>query len=751
MKKLNIVFTSLIAILLFFMSWHTFNLNYFTKQTAINGNALKSENTEAFELFISTHVLDVEVEIIKDTIVQFYERNGYEGYVSFFVVEDDLSTLNNYYLFMDYDDGLFEFFTIPEKIDIDFQSKTEKSFITNDLSKDAYYIDYLDTNYYDIRDDYDRSNFNIHPIYQLYDLDDATMRNMPINMIIYGPANESEIIKQLIFEEIYHPLGLDINESTESLMFESISNETQNIINFIDENPLTGFDWGENMTEMPKPLLLIAAVALLLINIYLIFAHAKEIYVRKMHGNSDVKIFIKTTLSTVLGTLITFILTYVIIWMIYIRSFRSVALLFTRQLFDISVVYTLFVLIVGIILYIYLYLKNSVLLLKKKLDMSLTLILTTTIKVVSVFLLIVPLVTNFKSWRNHEAGLRAMENDPVYLKSVGLQGISQPFYPASVDPQIHTKVADWYERIHKETVELIETQNLSFVDMDEYHFSYAFEDSTEVYPYAIINKTHLSYYPITKDNHLFDFSSENHNFIVVPNKYREDFDITNVQVDAFEAMSIYYVDHTFTQFSNYPGHNNQYQDPILYVIVDDYSGVSSFYNNLRKVIETDDDLTSFNRAMFEFNQNSAQFPRIDSKDIYELMLDNVNKERTEFYIMFMISIFVITLFTYLSTHSFIEIFRKEFAIKYIHGYGNFKRYGLIYAIYGIAIVVLRYLLERYNDTLLMTGREYLVIGTYYIWTTLSVTLLVDIAVSSYVIYKFHRNNVATLLKGAGDS
>lgn len=71
--------------------------------------------------------------------------------------------------------------------------------------------------------------------------------------------------------------------------------------------------------------------------------------------------------------------------------------------------------------------------------------------------------------------------------------------------------------------------------------------------------------------------------------------------------------------------------------------------------------------------------------------------------------------------------------------------------YGIAIVILRYLLERYNETLLITGRENLMIGYYYIWVALSVTLLIGIAVSSYVIHKFHRNNVETLLKGVGDS
>lgn len=747
MKKMSTVFTILIASLLFYVSWNTFNMNYFQRQNSFNVNSLKNSSVDRLELHLSTHVLEIGTDELKETFIDFFKEHNMDGYIAFEVVEDNLDKSTHYYLHADYDLSLFEFFTLPKKLNIDFKSLQENNYITNDLSKNAYHIDYLDTNYYKSRDDYDRSNITIYPLSKLNDLENEYMKNIQTTLVVFAPQNQEANVNKMLLEDIYIPLGLTSKALSDDILFELSNNTTENSIQLVDASSLESIVTQNSITEMPNSLLLISVVALLLVNVYLIFAQAKEIYIRRMHGNSNLLIFAKTVLRVILTSLFVFFLTFVGLWIIYVHSYREIALLFSKQLLYIFLMYALFVSISIIVLYLYLSIKNSILFLKKKLDLSITLLFSSAIKVISVFILFVPLVTNFEERINLEKGLKAMESDPVYLKSVGLQGISQPIYPQFVDAEIQLKTVEWYQKTHDEIVQLIDNERLSFIDMDTYHFNYYLDETSNVSPYAIVNDIHLSYYPITKNKKPFDMSQENHNFILVPKSKKDKFENQKSEVEGFENKNVHYVDNTFTQFSNYPGHNNQYQDPILYVIVDDYSYVPEFYNSLRKVINDESDYESFNKTMFEFNQEVAQFPRIKSEDIHELISNEAQEKNTIFYTMLLISIFVIALFTHLSTYSYLEITKKETAVKYIHGHSGFNRYSLIYMINMISIMILSYLLYRYNNSLIISNKEYLLIGKNYIILALLAMFIGDLIITSILIYIFQKRNIVTLLKG----
>lgn len=521
MKRLNIIFISFVAVLLFYVTWNAFNVNYSIRQTIFNSQDLVSGEKREINTVISTHVLDFDMDEIKRELVKFYVSYDYEGFITHISIGEDLRESVMVYAYLESTDDPFEFYTVPDKTNIDFKDPNEHQYITNDLSlNNSINIDYLDARYYSYRDDYERSLINIHPLHNFLSSDNSKIQDAQLSVTFYVEEIHVDEAIRIFQHEILEPFGimLEGQEDHEGFILDSTEMKVINLENA----SLSGLRWHDSMLEMPKPLLLIAGVSLFFTNIYLIFSRAKEIYVRKMHGNSDRVVFKKVALGTFIQTVFAFILTFFVLWLIYVHSMRPLAILYTRQLLLIIAIYILLMFVVAMVLFGYLHFKNSILFLKKRLDMSFIFTFATIFKLLGVTLVVVPLVINFKSWQQFESGIKAIEDDPVYLKSIGLQGITQPIYPqTSFD--LHLKTQEWYEFTHDSILSLIESQNMSFIDMDYYDVNASYDPSYTVAPFAVTNLNHVSNYPMTIGGEVYDFSKHEENFILVPTDKLADF------------------------------------------------------------------------------------------------------------------------------------------------------------------------------------------------------------------------------------
>ena len=157
MKKLNYVFTALVAVLLFTVVWNTFNTNYALRQSLFYNEKLLDDDQKAINTVVSTHVLDVDNEDVKHQLVDFFVQHDYEGYISHISIGDDLRKSAMIYANFDQNHDYFKFFTLSNRVDVDYKDVREKQYISNDiLASDSILIDYLDQSYYTYRDDYKR-------------------------------------------------------------------------------------------------------------------------------------------------------------------------------------------------------------------------------------------------------------------------------------------------------------------------------------------------------------------------------------------------------------------------------------------------------------------------------------------------------------------------------------------------------------------------------------------------------------------
>ncbi|CAM3711969.1 hypothetical protein ERUR111494_08140 [Erysipelothrix urinaevulpis] len=748
MKKLNIVFTALVALLLFLVSLNTFNKNYSVNQSVFKAEKLVNGDTHQLNTMISTHVLDVDIKELKNRIVEFYEGNEYEGFISHVTINENMEKSASVYAYFDHTDDLFQFHTIPSEDNIKFKSRTENRTITNVIGQaNAILIDYLDSDYYEYRDDYDRQFMNILPLNHLLSSDDSKLYNTQISIYLYVDENNIEQARKDLTQDLLIPLGVISEGTVETSEF--ILDSTQVSTDSLTKLSLFGDKSIESIFQMPNSLLIISAITALLVNVYVIVSQVKEIYVRRVHGNSEGLIFYRINSKQFYANFAVFILTFVILWIIHVHSFRPLAIVFIKQLCLIIALYGLLMVLVAGFLFAYFHLRNSIVYLKKQHSMSSLFITSTVIKVIGVTIVTITLALSLNTWNQNKEAVKVIENDPTYLKSVGLQGVTQAIYP-QLDGEMFTKIQKWEAKYREDIEKFIVSQSLSFIDMDYYAAQVSYSDEAPIYPFGLTNLTHVENYPMTQNSSMTNFSDHEENFIIIPEKSQDSFENEGIQIDGFENSPTYFVDSTFTQFSNYVGHHNHYVDPVLYVIVDDYSVVNEFYNSLRKVINNNTEGEAFQKELLRFNRDVAQIPKLNSQDVYAQVNDKEQQSKVSFYILLATTLFIVSLFSYLMSYSFIESRKKDLSTKYFHGHSVIKRYGWLFITQALSILTIIVFIQVYNGSLDYWELDYLSVKSNSLRMIMVMLITIDVIVSSVVINTFHTKNVASILKGEGN-
>ena len=201
---------------------------------------------------------------------------------------------------------------------------------------------------------------------------------------------------------------------------------------------------------------------------------------------------------------------------------------------------------------------------------------------------------------------------------------------------------------------------------------------------------------------------------------------------------------------NYGGLSKINSNPVLYIIVDDYNDVIYGYpfSNWRKTISSETEAEAFKEKISEFNKSYAQLPKIEIKNVYSDLLDRAHNLRIEIYILVIIDVMIIGLFSYLQAYSFIEVSRKKLSIQYIYGHSMVKRYGLLLITLVLSYGLLTYLLIRYNKNIDVYDYYSRSVDAPYIMAVIFFMVLIDLIVSYFVLNNFHKKNVAVILKGS---
>lgn len=742
MKKINNIFTVFIGLLLFFLTWTTFNLNYSQRQLTFNGNKIKEDNYVRLNAFISTHNLNIHLDDLKDLLVEFFESNDYDGDIHYSIIEDDLRMTMHSYVYMENDRANIEFYAVDDLSDFDFKSKTEKRYLSNDLLKnDAIKIDYLDRSYYQYSDTFEKTTLSIYPMQQLKNMDNSYLRDIQIFVNIYTPEAIASSAAIQFNDQVLAVLGISEEGELSSFVVDS----TESTLAVLEFFPLLGIRWNENLTEMPKPLLLISVIAVILISILMIFSQVKEIYVRKMNGNRNLTIFIRIMAIHIMNNVLWFVGIMGLMWIFYVRSLRPLAMLFTKQLLLMIIIYLIIMAVASVFIYFYLSLKSSYLMLKKKDDLTLLHVLSTVVKVVAVVVVVIPIVSNVKALSQYQKAIDIMEKDPIYLNSIGLDDITQPIYPIEA-ADLQVKRAEWTKKVNDGLLDFIKENEVGLVNTEILDYF------TEAHQFDItlINDYFLNDYYQEIDVASYDFLNQRENYIIVPAEYESRFDKSVANLPTFDDAQIYYVDKTFPTLMNYGGLSKINSNPVLYIIVDDYNDVIYGYpfSNWRKTISSETEAEAFKEKISEFNKSYAQLPKIEIKNGYSDLLDRAHNLRIEIYILVIIDVMIIGLFSYLQAYSFIEVSRKKLSIQYIYGHSMVKRYGLLLITLVLSYGLLTYLLIRYNKNIDVYDYYSRSVDAPYIMAVIFFMVLIDLIVSYFVLNNFHKKNVAVILKGS---
>lgn len=332
---------------MFITVWNTFNFNYYNRQNLYEYERIRNQDVVRLEVLISTHIID-DLDGFKTSLVDFFFNHDYSGRIQHVAVEDSLRTTTHTYIYGNNDDDLFSYYTRPGVVEVNWKSRTEENFYTNDTTRNnPNLIDYLDKVYYEYRDGIDTYVLNHYPLNHFLNVDSKYISTTQVFIDLYVHDVEKEHAIQEFTEAVLVPLGfVDSYDKDFTSYFIDSTDSTIYQYNIL---PLSGLNWTSDLTEMPKPLLLVAMVTLLLINIQYVFSRSKEFTVRKMNGNSTLIVFKKMMLGTLIQSIVVFHGTFFIMWLLYIHSFRPLALLFSKQILLIAFIYTVLIVILSLI------------------------------------------------------------------------------------------------------------------------------------------------------------------------------------------------------------------------------------------------------------------------------------------------------------------------------------------------------------------------------------------------------------------
>lgn len=693
MKKISYLCLVILGILITITIVNEFNEIYYFN---MSGFKLVSSqlNREGVYSDISANELGISMGELVDRLMDFAQNNNID-LVACRQRNDDLNRTNvEYYIYStEYNIG-DDLFVDGDNV-IKFNSKSERNYYTTNVEEQDENSIKLISNKY--RDGFRYNFISFRPFYQYKDV--YAKEDVLLDMGFYG-ENLDEVIELLNKE-----FGI-VEKNLAVMILEDRDNYTlKKCLKFCG----------------------VALALLLLLFICEVISRIKEINIRKMQGQSIIKIEYTMFGKFFLKCICLLFLSLVMSYTLNVREVSLMSLSIIKEMIKIFFIFLIgYIIIIASLFYViklaisYTNLKND--------DINYKLIrLNLFLKLILMILIIVPfmsITTNMAQVYNNFKNIATNHDFDTYR-----YGITNLMYLKD-DVQLEKNKKKIYEVIDSNGGYYMECNNIY---NDEVFNNIDVNDKNYM-PYIIVNKNYLKNYNIEIFNgEKLDIDQIETNLILVPERYDyNDFVNINKQFcnSNFEHEALI-IKNELDFYNPAITHSNRYINNPIIVVMESYSlPIRIEYPSL---YFSDDSLI---RTAFEKEKVTGLCYIYDS-NVWKLHYMNIYlKELAMSLIVIIIYTLVICMLAFQNTCFYINEYKKIISIKYLMGYNIKKIY-----INLICINIIPYIMMP------LIGRYFLKLPYVYISVFCLIYMFVEGIFIIYIMSKFKRNVIVTALKG----
>lgn len=696
MKKLSYIFTAILGLLITltiyseFNETHYFNIQNFSNETYIN--------MQVTGVSLSAADNNMTMPQLIDSLQEFAEENDAEIHI----VRGKNDDLNR---------QVIEHFIYSSTFDVD-------NFIYTDEDSKISFSDKTENHYYAV-DSNDSNAINIKV------LDDYYSTGVLYALQSYRPLHQlKNVIDDGDIELLVSFYEEDINAMNalkESLMNKySLTNES-----FIE-------------LESPKPaeraigtnfqlIIILVVVNIILMTSY-INKKLKEISIRKMNGNKNHQIMKRVIGGYILREIIVFSLAVIITFTVLVGEISPMSYNIIEPICITSIIFILGLILLMGILYFYIrYISSLVSLKKSSVNMKLV-FSNLVVKILLMAIIISPMISQVNK------GIIASENLYNRLKyhdkekyRYTVSGTSKTSFKMCMAESI--KISEDYFKV-------LEKEKGIYTDFDfsnkENFTSSSEEQSNEnILPYIIVNKEYLRDYEIRNEQgEIIDVDLISNNILFIPEKYKDKDYVSMINQD--KSIEEVYV--TFERPFYNPDINAPMavsEDPLVLLVTD----FAPEYVQPMYQYAYYGDVESLETTLKEMGYEN-KYRITDNSGIYNYYMKMYVKTFSKTIGIILLYAFIMLVFLYQSVYLHLEEVKKDISVKYLLGHRFWSRYREL-VIFNLSPHII----------LLLSAVGILKVPFKEAALFVAVFMAIEIIFLVYLIKKFEKNAVSTVLKG----
>lgn len=687
MKKLIIIYISIISALLFTQIYNLErDYDSFTMMDFTSTLAY-SPNEEVFPIEIGGITDQSKFSLFIQQFGEYASMNEINFSISKLEMIDDVRIVNRFLWISNPE--LNNRFNLKGNKSIDFTSKNDENYYSTDISDDKSFdfFEILDPSL--LKDN--KEIYRFIPYYQLNNNNYIDFKDLTVYLITDQPKKEFQNIKDY-FTKINSPFADNLE------MFEQHSTWQQ-----IHENEV-------HETKILIPITLI--VLLLILTTYTIKQNNK-IMILRLHGISTLKITSKLYLPLIISCILTFLSILGICYFVVIGRPSNVTVRLDQDLIQLLLWFMISVVFVYILILLYVkfifnikFLKtrpNFVIILKVNLLMKVMI----TIITISSFIQVVS--TSVPFFNNYLTSLRMKDTIENTMVITGIMNKTDLVYNDLIDKGIYVESA--YYSIFKEP------------------------DSPfpNTHTFITANKNYLDSYNIKDVNgNSIDYDELSSGDLLIPsNVYIEDGQ-PYCQLNSCDNISI----ESNRVFYDYDINGSKIINPVIIFINEYKDELRINESSLYLPINDEKDIAYYEKII---SKHTNEYFLESNEPKVKTYFHQANKSLIKFGSVLFVYILLFFSFVYQSTFIYLDYAKRLIAIQYIQGVSKKERYKKIYlnnSIMYIAPLLIALLILQQP-----------IISTIFYFLGI---ILLELVVTSVMIYRFENKSLALILKGEDD-
>ena len=666
-------------------------------------------------------------------IISFYKDIPYDGYVTNYESNNKLGSTRGYLYISDKSNSMFLNQTFSKSIDWKtFSEKGNQAYLTDDLTDSDAFAHILPFHKFgNGKTTRFGKNMLVYTNIHNFDITKYVSKNTVVTMHFIVPTSNVEAFEMHLNKMFIMP-NYECTQANRSgpsrqvcgLALAKKSKETEQ--EFMNK---MYFNLFINSLEFPKPILFLSLVSLLGVLIQSVFKQSKELTVRNIYGNHEIKIFQRLFLRSMMSSMLYFNMTLVCLGIVVLNLTHGSTPRFIHVLFDIGLYFSVGLFILTVFFNLLMRVSLRAYRLKKTFNAKAVVVLAIITKIMLSIILSFDVVglNHFKF--SLDARLKFIENKP-HLK----EGYTTDIYygtAMSGDAQRETDV--WL--FH--TVEKYGFDFLNFSNIYEYYDTAT--HNTETFLYLSANRNAIRNEAIYDlNNQKVDARQLKRNTLLIPKAAKKDYEKYGFKGD----VDVIYVRET-GQYNATISYGAPIINAALLIVVDNpgpyVSGINAY--SIR-AYDRDNNLSNFYK---EVDQKIGQSILISAMDLYKETKEESVRSKTELYLLSANAICMFAILTTVIITAYFESKRHELAVATTQGASYWKRYRfIIVTVYAIVTLLLCFLL-MYKHQINPSSYDFnqsTGIGIFVFCAG-----FIDSWLLFHAIRRFERDSVSEILKG----